>query len=186
MNVRNSLVRRYKVNHLYQRAEEEWRRGRLRPAFRLFLAVAKAGFAPAFGTVAQFYDGGDGVKANENAALYWYRRAYRHGDYSAANNIGCIWRDRNNPTRALLWFHRAVKLGDGDARLNIAKIYLRNKLDLGKAVKYLRKTRDSLHATEGSREEARLLLRQLENKKAARLGSSAPRKNVSGRSPARQ
>ena len=184
-----SMAQAIKANDLYRRAEEEWRRGRLRPAFRLFLAAAKAGMAPAFSTVGQFYDRGDGIKANENAALYWYRRAYRNGDYSAANNIGCIWRDRNKLGRALLWFHRAVRLGDADANLNIAKVYLRNKRDLGKATHYLNKTSKSRLATEGSREEARHLLRGLGNRRIRNahpsqpLGSVRARHQTSSRKP---
>jgi TPR repeat protein len=42
---------------------------------------------PAFEIVAQVYDRGYGVRADSGAALYWYRRAYRHGSDSAANNI---------------------------------------------------------------------------------------------------
>ena len=107
-----------KTDQVYECADKEWSRGRMRSAFRLFLASAKAGNASAFGTVAQFYDYGCGVKFNENGALYWYRRAYRHGDSTAANNIGCILRDQNKLSLALQWFHRAVKLGDGAANLN--------------------------------------------------------------------
>ncbi len=147
----------------------------MRSAFRLFLAAAKAGMVPAFRTVGQFYDRGDGVKANQEAALYWYRRAYRHGSDSAANNIGCIWRDRGNLGRAILWLKRAAKLGDGDANLNIAKIYLHRKRDLRKATDYLNRTRKSRHATEGSKEEARLLLGELKSKKAKRTGANTRR-----------
>lgn len=156
-----------KANRLYQRAEEEWRRGRLRPAFRLFLAAAKAGITPAFGTVAQFYDFGDGVRANENEALLWYRRAYRNGDCSVANNIGCILRDRKRLKEALLWFRRAVKRGDGDANLNIAKLYLQHKGNQGLAARFLKETCMSRNVTEGSKEEARHLLKQL--KKGSRF-----------------
>jgi TPR repeat protein len=45
----------------------------MRSAFRLFLAAAKAEIVPAFRTVGQFYDRGDGVKANQETALYRYR-----------------------------------------------------------------------------------------------------------------
>lgn len=149
------------ANALYQRADKEWSRGRLRSAFRLFLAAAKAGMVSAFDTVGQFYDFGTGVKANRDLALYWYRRAYRHGSDSAANNAGCIWRDRKQLSRALMWFHRAVKLGDDEANLNIAKIYLREKRTLKKAILYLKKTCKSRYVTEGSKEEARALLKEL-------------------------
>lgn len=159
-----------RANHLYQCAEEEWRRGRLRRAFRLFLAAAKAGVAPAFSIVAQFYDQGDGVKANESAALHWYRRAFSNGYHSVANNIGCILRDRKRLNEALLWFRRAVKLGDADANLNIAKLYLQHKGNQTLAIRFLKETCRSRNATEGSKEEARKLLTQL--KKGGRQASN--------------
>lgn len=149
------------AHRLYQQAHNYWSRGRLRPAFRLFLAAARAGMVPAFGIVGQFYDRGDGVEASVTAALYWYRRAYRNGDYSATNNIGCIWRDRGKLSRAIWWLKRAVKFGDDDANLNIAKIYLRRGRDLTKAAEYLNKVRKSKRVTEGSQEEARQLLKRL-------------------------
>lgn len=127
------------ANALYQRAEEAWRSGRMKAAFRYMLAAAKAGMVPAFSTVAQFYDRGEGIRSDEALALYWYRRAYSHGDYSVANNVGCILRDRKKTTQALEWFRRAVDSGDGDANLNIARIYLHNNRDIGRAVRYLRK-----------------------------------------------
>jgi TPR repeat protein len=163
-----SRAREVEANRLYQRADKLWSRGRMRSAFRLFLAAAKAGVVPAFRTVGQFYDRGDGVKANQEAALYWYRRAYRHGSDSAANNIGCIWRDRGKLSRAIWWLKRAVKLGDDDANLNIAKIYLRGERNSKKAIQYLNKSCKSGRATEGSKEEARLLLRQLKSGEAKR------------------
>jgi TPR repeat protein len=45
----------------------KWRPGRLKRAFHFFLGAAQAGSVSAFGTVGQYYDQGDGVKANENA-----------------------------------------------------------------------------------------------------------------------
>ena len=166
---------------LYQRADSEWTAGRLESAFRLFLAAAKAGHVPAYGLVAQFYDNGWGVKRNQEAALAWYRRAYRdhdswyrhrRGDSTAANNIGCILRDRGQPRRAISWFLRAVKLGDGDANLCIAKIYLRNERDRPKAIHYLKKTCSAAYVTDGSIEEAKHLLTQLQKAKPVRSRSS--------------
>ena len=168
-----NLAEANRAGLLYQRGDEAWRRGRLRSAFRYFLAAARAGMVPAFGIVGQFYDRGDGVRADEDAALYWYRRASRDGDRSAANNIGCIWRDRGKLGRALRWFERAVELGDADANLNIAKIHLR-KGDLAVAARYLNRTRRSPWVTEESKEEARLLLKELKAKKGKR---AAPRRD---------
>lgn len=154
------------ANALYQRAQEEWKRGRLKSAFRLFLAAAKAGCNPARSTVGCFYDQGIGVKADEDAALHWYRLAYRSGSMLATNNIGVIWRDRGKIRRALLWFERAVRLGDGDANLQIAKIYLDVKPDLRKAVRYLNNACKARFITEGSKDEAKRLLEKIEKERA--------------------
>ena len=161
---RATITQQVRGNLLYQRAEENWSRGRLKQAFRFFLAAAKTGMTPAFGTLAQFYDQGDGVKVNPTAALFWYVRAYRSGDHSVANNIGCILRDKNKVTQALNWFRRAIRSGDDDANLNIAKIYLGKKRDLRRATHYLRKVTSSKEVTEGSKEEATVLLRRFASK----------------------
>jgi uncharacterized protein len=153
-----------RANELYQHGEQAWRKGDLRPAFRLFLAAARAGMEAAFSTVGNFYDNGIGVKADPNAAPDWYRLAYRSGDRSVANNIGCILRDRKKLGQAMGWFRRAVQQNDGDANLNIAKIYL-HKGDLVRTRSYLDKTRRSPWATEQSKEEARSLLSEMKSKR---------------------
>jgi TPR repeat protein len=166
------LNKHNKAAVLNQRAEQCWTEGKLPDAFKLFLAAAKAGFVPAYSSLACFYDQGTGVRANTRAALYWYMRAYRQhdtwyrrGDATSANNIGCIWRDKGRPKTAIMWFKRAVKLGDGDANLNIALIYLRSKHDRQKAVVYLRRTIDAKYTTDGSIEEARGLLSEIRKTK---------------------
>jgi TPR repeat protein len=157
-----------KAGVLHQRAGEEWARGKLRAAFHLYLAAAKAGMGTAIETIAYFYDAGVGVKADEDAALHWYRRAYRCGSGFAANNIAAIWIKRKNTRRALLWFHRAVDGGDGDANLEIAKIHL-SKSQIGKAVQYLNQASTSAWATQGSKDEARQLLKELRRGMGSKL-----------------
>jgi len=166
------LNKENKASALYQRAEECWTEGKLSDAFELFLAAAKAGYVPAYRILADFYDQGTGVKANQRAALYWYMRAYRQhdswyrrGDSSSANNIGCIWRAKGRPRTAIMWFKRAVKLGDGDANLNIALIYLRSNRDRQKAVLYLQRTINAKYVTDGSIEEAEKLLSEIRKTK---------------------
>lgn len=163
-----------RANELYRRGDQAWSRGDLRPAFRLFLAAARAGMEAAFSTIGNFYDNGIGVKADPDAALGWYRLAYRGGDRSVANNIGCILRDRKKLGQAIEWFRRAVQQNDGDANLNIAKIYL-HKGDLAKTRFYLDKTRRSPWATEQSKEEAMRLLRKMTSKKADNPGTRRAR-----------
>lgn len=147
-----------KANLEYLRGQEAWRRGELRSAFRNFLAAAEAGMVPAFRIVGQFYQNGDGVNADEKAAISWYRRASANGDESAANNIACIWRDLGKPAAALRWFERAVKLGDADANLEIARIYV-SKGDLTRGRRYLEKIISSRWATEQSKQSAKRLLK---------------------------
>ncbi len=168
-----------KAASLYQRAERYWSDGKLRFALRFFLEAAEAGCVPAFEKVAQFYDNGTGAKANRDSALHWYLRAYREegrwyrkkyrlGLSSSANNIGCILRDKQKPKAALSWFKRAVRLGDGDANLQIAKIYLRSERDRGKAINYLQKTIKAPYVTDGSIEEAKALLKEIRTKRPRR------------------
>jgi TPR repeat protein len=71
-----------------------------------------------------------------------------------------------------MWFKRAVRLGDGDANLNIALIYLRNKRDRQKAVRYLQRTIDAKYVTDGSIEEARKLLSEIRKTKRKTVGRS--------------
>ena len=165
------LNRDNKVAVLYQRAEECWTKGELNAAFKLFLAAAKAGFVPAFDIIACFYGDGVGTKVDQGASLYWYMRSYRetsswyrNAHSTAANNIGCILRDRGEEKKAISWFQRAVKLGDGDANLNIARIYLRNGGNRRNAIHYLQKTIKAPYVTDGSIEEAKALLKQIHTK----------------------
>jgi Tfp pilus assembly protein PilF len=137
---------------------------------------------PAFRVIGQFYDRGEGTARNKGAALFWYRRAAQSGDYSAANNVGCIWRDRGKVARALRWFERAVQESDGNANLNIAKIYL-HKGNSAKAARYLNRTIRSVWATGDAKEEAKLLLKGLRTSKGKARGTglrTRPR-NTSGR-----
>lgn len=163
-----NMAEAIRVNTLYQEAEEAWQRGRLKSAFRLFLTAAEAGSDAARATVGFFYDDGVGVKTDKDAALHWYRLAYRGGSDTAANNIGVIWRDKGKVDRALVWFRRAVRLGDGDANLQIAKIYLDIKPDLRKAIRYLKNAYKARFITEGSKDEAKRLLKEAEKKLSRR------------------
>jgi TPR repeat protein len=147
----------------YSRANEEWSRGRLRSAFRLFLAAAKNGNGLAYDTLGNFYDRGVGTKRDRDAALHWYKRAYRRGSFIAPNNIGVIYRDRKDLKRALAWFRRAVEHKDANANLNIAKIYLKDQRDIERAIRHLEEVCKAKgdDATESAKEEARLLLKRI-------------------------
>lgn len=152
-----------KADALFTKASEQWDHGKHLSAFRLFLAAAKYGDSGAFHNLGYFYDVGIGVKPNRAAALYWYKRAFRRGSGASASNIGTMYRDEKNTKEALSWFKRATRLGDADANLEIAKIYLRGNGDGSKANAYLQRTvrAKATDVTEGSRDEARRLLKRL-------------------------
>jgi len=162
-----------KANELFVRGNEEWDRGNLGSAFRLFLSAAKAGDEGAQVNLGFFYDTGLGVRPNRDSAVRWYRRAYRQGSAEGAANIGTIWRDEGKLLRALAWFRKAVALGNSDAHLEIAKIYLRRG-DKKSAMYHLKRTLTATpnKVTEDSREDAGRLLRGLG--RTGRTGSRRP------------
>jgi hypothetical protein len=164
MSVSGSDEKRRKqgeLDLLFTRASKRWDEGKLTSAFRLFLVGAKAGDYGAQLNLGTFYSDGIGVKRNRSQALYWYRRAYRHGDGAAASNIGVVYRDEGNLRSALEWFQRAVKFKDADAHLEIAKIYIQRG-ETEKALACLKRVRTAKagYVTEASREEAKRLVEE--------------------------
>lgn len=140
--------------------DKYWSPGKLKLAFKQFLAAAESGDFYAFGIVGSFYDFGTGVKKNSSEALRWYRLAAKSGESFAANNAAVIWRDCGKRANAIKWFKKAIALGDGDANLNLAKMYLATN-NFVQARHYLRRTCDAAFVTQGSKEGARRLLRSL-------------------------
>ncbi len=146
------------------KASGYWDAGKLRPAFRMFLAAAKAGNLNAQLDVGYFYDMGIGTRQDHAAALYWYQRAFRRGDGCAAHNIGTIWRDAKKPKRALAWFERAVRLGSEDSNLEIAKYYLQEVGSPNKAIPYLEKVRKSKRVAKADVKEAMKMMNEAKRK----------------------
>jgi len=152
--------RKSDLDEIFIRAGQMEEGGHLRSAFRLFLAGAKAGETGCQLNVGNYYDDGTGVRRNRKAALYWYKRAYRHGMASAAHNIGILLRNDKNPKRALDWFKKAVRLGDDESNLEIAKYYLQNEIKPAKAIRHLEKVCESNWVSEAGVEDATRLLKQ--------------------------
>ena len=148
------------------RAEEQWERGELRSAFRRYLKAAKGPDRDSQVNVGYFYDKGIGVAPNRDAAMYWYKRAYRRGISYAASNIGTIWRDEGQSKRAIYWFQKAVELGEDGANLEIAKYYLKD--DPTNAIKLLTKVCESNRVCGDEREEAKRMLKRAEREIAKR------------------
>jgi TPR repeat protein len=154
--------RKSKTDDVFIRADRLEDAGNLKAAFRLFLAGAKAGDRACQLNVGNYYDDGKGIRRNRDAALYWYKRAYRRGERCAAHNIGILWRNEREPRRALSWFKRAVKMGDDEANLEVAKYYLGNENSSSKAIPHLERVCRSNWVTEAGAEEAERLLNKPE------------------------
>lgn len=168
--IRSKYSRKKNVEELFIRAAKQEEDGKLRSAFRLYLAAAKAGDTSCQLNVGNFYDAGTGVRRNRSAALYWYKRAYRRGVSCAASNIGVMWRNEKKPKRALEWFEKAVRSGDEEANLEIAKHYVWNEPNTAKAIHHLEKVCQSNCVTEAGKEEATKLLKQLSRRGGGRYG----------------
>lgn len=156
-------ARQAELDDLFRRAENQYEKGKLKSAFRLYLAAAKGGDPSCQMNLGNFYNSGIGVKPNRDLALLWYRRAYRQGSGAAAHNIGLLFRREGNFNQAVAWLGRAAKKHDGDANLTIAKIYLESKNDKPKAIHYLKQTlkANRRYMLAESREEAHGLLKRL-------------------------
>jgi TPR repeat protein len=155
MRIQKQTPKKERAEHLLSRACAQWDCGKLRSAFSLMVSAAKLGDCAAQLDLGYFYDYGLGVKRNREMAMHWYRRAWRNGLSSGANNIGTIFRDQGQPRRALGWFLKAVAKGDPDANLEIAKLYVREGWGNAKASQHLIrviKTRPQT-VTEHSREQ---------------------------------
>ena len=142
-------------------AAKEEDKGNLKKAARLYLAGAKAGDSGCQLNLGNLYDAGSEVRRDRDAALYWYKRAYRQGTASAACNIGVMWRSEKKLNRALKWFKKAVAMEDDEANLEIAKCYLALKHNPIKAARYLKIVVRSNQCSETGVEESKELLKQL-------------------------
>ena len=163
--VQTKQSRAAKAEVLFRRADQQQDAGNLRSAFGLLLAAAKLGDIGAQLNLGYAYDTGNlGIGRNRESAMFWYKKAYRSGCASGANNIGTIYRDEQRYPQAIGWFERAVALGDVGANLEIAKIYLKDAQNVEKAVKCLEKVKAGkpvVEVSEDGREKAKRLLRQL-------------------------
>jgi TPR repeat protein len=161
-------TKKARAESLWLRAEEREEKGKMRAAFRLMLAAAKLGNPSAQINVGNYYDDGRGVRRNRSAALYWFKRAYRRRDSTAAHNIGCVWRREGKPLRSLYWFSRAVKLGDEESNLDIGKHFLQNEKNPRKAMVYFKRVRPTGWVSEAGLEEAAKLLKEAKRRLGAR------------------
>lgn len=162
---------KFRADELFDRAAQYEEKGDMRSAFQLYLAGAKSGDSACQLNVGNLYAAGTGVRPNREAALRWYKRAYRAGSASAASNIGVLWRNEKKPTRALGWFRKAVRLGDDEANLEIALHYLHNERNPAKAIPHLESVCKSNCVTQAGAEKAARVLEKIA-KQSKRMSAS--------------
>lgn len=158
--------RQSKLDSVFAQARNQREAGNIRSAFRLFLAAAKGGHSSSQVTLGNFYCDGTGVRPNRELALHWYRRALRHKEYAAANNIAVLFQNEGKIDLALKWFERATNAGAYDARVRVAKIYLERN-DRTSAIRHLKAATKGVvgeDITEVSWKEAQKLLKRLERR----------------------
>lgn len=170
MRIQKRKTRKERSEEMLSRACAQWDSGKLRSAFSLLVSAAKPGDCAAQLDLGYFYDCGLGVKHNRNMAMHWYRRAWRNGLSSGANNIGTIFRDEGKPERALAWFLKAVAGGDVGANLEIAKLHMKEGWGDARASQCLNKVAKARPqiVSEYEREQSIILLKKLSRRKAKR------------------
>lgn len=137
-------------------------------AFRLNYIAAQEGMHDAVLAMGWFCLNGVGVKADEQAAVHWYKRAARQGDPKAMYSLGEIAYRGGDYAEALTWFKRAAAKGHQRSNFWIGKMYWR-----GLGVAQDRKlAKDYLaHAAASKIDAARRILRYV----AFRTRKNSPR-----------
>lgn len=112
-----------KSDHHFKDACSAWDSGDLAKAFGLFSRAAESGDSSCQLNLGYFYDCGLHVARDQGLARYWYHRAYRQGEASAASNIAMIHRDSHEYSRMIWWWRAAARMGDADALLELGRCY---------------------------------------------------------------
>ena len=64
------------------------------------------------------------VKRDTEAAIFWTKLAIKQGSFSAAHNLGTIYRDLKKPVLAFRWYSRAVDMGNLDSLFQLGLCHL--------------------------------------------------------------
>ena len=146
-------------------ASSAWDRGRVKDAYRLFLAGANSGDESCQLNLGYLFDEGIGTRKNKTKAIYWYRKAYKHGNSAAATNMGILYREKKQNARAVQWFRQAIALKDNDALYELGNHY-RFGLGLRKnkrlAIQCYKRLLKSKNVTEFTKEQASRALDEME------------------------
>lgn len=106
-------------------------------ALKWYQAAAENGNSQAQAALSNILSSGGEIERDFPLAIYWAKKAIAQGNWSAAFNLGTIYRDLAKPKMAFRWYQRAGTMGDTDAFINIGLCYLfgiGTKQDFGSAL----------------------------------------------------
>jgi TPR repeat protein len=149
---------------LYMEADLLDGHGRYAEALPLLLQGAKAGDTSCQILLGNYLsDGRKGISIDRMRAAYWYKRAYKQGDSTAAFNLAIDYRRHGDIDEAYRWFELSVEAGNNEAHLALAKIWLHDRQNRREAVRHLKLMfqGDPRDVSELGRDEARTMLRRL-------------------------
>ena len=93
-------------------------------AMRWYEASAVQGNRDAQSALSNILSSGGEIEPDFPLAIYWAKKAVAQGDWSAAFNLGTIYRDLAKPTVAFRWYQRAGEMGGTDAFLQVGLCHL--------------------------------------------------------------
>ncbi len=122
---------------------------------------AEHGNGSAQNNLGNLLSNGHGIRKNVDEAFKWYKKAFRAGHSTVAQNIAITYRESGNYTAAVRWFRRYAHEDDGDALVQLGIHYYWGKgvrKDSKAAVRCLRSAIRSKNISESDRDDAFFLL----------------------------
>ena len=115
-----------------QLADDAMRRGDYASAMRLYQSMARRGNVEAQFRVGTMYSIGQGVRKNEDEAVFWFRRAARNGDELAQDRLAYYYLDGvgrpETDADAERWLRAEAETGTADTRYRLGLMYFRGTI----------------------------------------------------------
>jgi uncharacterized protein len=146
---------------IFEKADRLYDRGQFKKAFDIFLELAQRGDASACSRVANMYGDGKGVAFDFAKSVEWDLRAIELGNMGSLFNLGVSYRTRGDSKEARKWFEKSLEAGDGEAAVELAKLLHVSEHESDRVFHLLKFAIESKNITDGSREEAQELLREI-------------------------
>ena len=146
-------------------------------ALKWYQAAAERGNSHAQAALSIVFSSGGEIAQNFPLAIHWAKKAIAQGNWSAAFNLGTIYRDLARPKMAFRWYQRAGAMGDTDAFMQIGLCHLfgiGTKQDFGSALSSFERilTADPATSCQRLKENARYWIAVLRLIRGSRKGNA--------------